>query len=338
LSLSIRGLTKSYRRARRAPVLALDNLELAASDGELLVVVGPSGSGKTTLLRCIAGLEDADAGMIEVAGKLVTARSPGDRNVAMVFQDYALYPHLSVGANISFPLRAAKMPEAERISSVDHAAELLELTDKLDRYPGELSGGEQQRVALARAIVRRPRLFLMDEPLSNLDAELRVQTRAEIRSLQDRLGITTLYVTHDQIEAMTMGDKVAVLRAGKVEQIGTPRAVYEHPATTFVAGFFGGPPMNLVPAGLIASRSNAATTYGIRAEKLRFAPVDSARLSGRVSTVEFTGGDVLVRTDVDGSELIARSAPDAAPKPGDTIGLDYADSDLFAFDADGNAL
>jgi ABC-type sugar transport system ATPase subunit len=338
LSLSVLGLTKAYRRARRPPVLALDDLDISAGDGELLVVVGPSGSGKTTLLRCIAGLEDADTGTIEVAGDLVADRSPGDRNVAMVFQDYALYPHLSVGANISFPLRAAKMPDAERTTAVHHAAELLELTDKIDRYPGELSGGEQQRVALARAIVRRPRLFLMDEPLSNLDAELRVQTRAEIRSLQDRLGITTLYVTHDQVEAMTMGDKVAVLRSGRVEQVGTPRAVYERPATTFVAGFFGGPPMNLVPVGLIGSRSNAATTYGIRAEKLRFAPVDSAKLSGRVSAVEFTGGEVLVRTDVEGHELIARTAPDAAPKPGDQIGLDYADSDLFAFDAAGKIL
>ena len=319
-------------------MIALEGLDLDASDGELVVVVGPSGSGKTTLLRCIAGLETPDSGRVEVAGDEVSRRGPGDRNVAMVFQDYALYPHLTVEANISFPLRAAKVADGERSTAVRHAAELLELSDKLDRRPSELSGGEQQRVALARAIVRRPRLFLMDEPLSNLDAELRVQTRAEIRSLQDRLGITTLYVTHDQIEAMTMGDKVAVLRAGRVEQVGTPRAVYERPATTFVAGFFGSPPMNLLPADLMTSGSNSAPTLGIRAEKLTLVPADRGKLSGRVGAVEFTGGDVLVRVDLGPQEIIARTTPDGAPRPGDITGLDYADADVFSFDQEGRAL
>ena len=221
------------------------DLDLEIADGEFLVLVGPSGCGKSTTLRALAGLEPTSSGRITIDGKDVTNLEPGDRDIAMVFQNYALYPHLTVEQNMGFALKLAKLPKADIKSKVHAAAETLGLTDYLKRKPKDLSGGQRQRVAMGRAIVREPKAFLMDEPLSNLDAKLRVQTRAELASLQQRLGTTTIYVTHDQVEAMTMGDRVAVLKDGELQQVAPPRELYDAPANEFVAGFIGSPAMNI---------------------------------------------------------------------------------------------
>src|SRR3954447_2990296 len=231
-------------------VPAVDALDLDIADGELMVLVGPSGSGKTTALRMLAGLEEVDAGGVFIGDRDVSDDPPKRRDVAMVFQNYALYPYLTVEANIGFPLRMARMPKAGREARVREVAEQLELTPFLQRKPGQLSGGQRQRVAMGRAIVRQPQVFLMDEPLSNLDAKLRVQTRTQIASLQRRLGITTVYVTHDQVEAMTMGDRVAVLKDGLLQQFDHPQRLYEQPRNMFVASFIGSPAMNMLEAKL----------------------------------------------------------------------------------------
>jgi len=223
----------------------LDHLDLVVGDGEFVVLVGPSGCGKTTSLRMLAGLETVDSGLIRIGDRDVTNVDPKDRDVAMVFQNYALYPHMSVAQNMGFALKIAKTPKAEIRDQVLAAAKMLDLQPYLDRKPKDLSGGQRQRVAMGRAIVRRPQVFLMDEPLSNLDAKLRVQTRNEIAALQRRLGTTTVYVTHDQVEAMTMGDRVAVLRDGVLQQFAAPRELYRNPGNVFVAGFMGSPAMNL---------------------------------------------------------------------------------------------
>src|SRR5215213_8566906 len=236
------GATRVYPGS---DVAALEALDLEIRDGEFMVLVGPSGSGKTTALRMLAGLEEVDAGAVFIDGRDVSDDPPKRRDVAMVFQNYALYPYLTVAANIAFPLRMAKMPRAQRDARVREVAELLELTPFLERRPAQLSGGQRQRVAMGRALVRQPRVFLMDEPLSNLDAKLRVQMRADIAELQARLGITTVYVTHDQAEAMTLGHRVAVLRDARLQQCDTPRALFDRPANTFVAAFVGSPAMNL---------------------------------------------------------------------------------------------
>jgi len=227
---------------------AVNDVSLEIADGEFMILVGPSGSGKSTLLRMIVGLEDASGGVIRIGARVVNDVPPRDRNLAMVFQNYALYPHLSVFENIAFPLRLRRLPEEEVRRRVEEAAALLELTEHLDRKPSQLSGGQRQRVAMGRALVREADAFLFDEPLSNLDAQLRGQMRTEIARLQNRLGVTTVYVTHDQVEAMTLGDRVAVLRKGVLQQVDTPRALYERPVNLFVAGFIGSPSMNLIPA------------------------------------------------------------------------------------------
>jgi len=238
-------------------VVALDNVSISVKNGEFFVLLGPSGSGKTTLLRCIAGLERPDKGVIAIGDKVVfdakrkISIPPKDRDIAMVFQNYALYPHMKVFDNIAFPLRLRKIPKEEIRKKVVEVAKLLRIQDLLDRYPRQLSGGQQQRVALARALVRNPKVFLMDEPLSNIDAKLRVLMRAELKRLQKELGITTIYVTHDQAEAMTMADKIAILNFGKVMQIGTPGELYHKPANLFVAGFVGSPPMNFFDVTLV---------------------------------------------------------------------------------------
>src|SRR3954451_24110198 len=230
---------------------AVDALDLEIADGEFMVLVGPSGSGKTTALRMLAGLEEVDSGAVRIGGRDVSDDPPKRRDVAMVFQNYALYPYLTVADNIAFPLRMAKVPKAERARRVGEAAEMLELTELLERKPAQLSGGQRQRVAMGRAIVREPKAFLMDEPLSNLDAMLRVAMRADIAALQHRLRVTTVYVTHDQVEAMTMGERVAVLQDGRLQQCGTPRELYDRPRNRFVAGFIGSPAMNLCPGPLV---------------------------------------------------------------------------------------
>ena len=252
-----------------AEVPAVESLDLQIANGELIVLVGPSGSGKTTALRMLAGLEEVYAGNIFIGDRDVTDLDPKDRDVAMVFQNYALYPFLDVGANMGFPLKMAKVPKAERERRVGEVAKLLELTDYLARKPGQLSGGQRQRVAMGRAIVREPKAFLMDEPLSNLDANLRVQMRAEISSLQTRLGVTTVYVTHDQVEAMTMGHRVAVLRDGRLLQCASPRELYDRPANTFVAGFIGSPAMNLIRVPLSSEGHAMLEWVGARAEGAR---------------------------------------------------------------------
>ncbi|HSH71194.1 MAG TPA: ABC transporter ATP-binding protein [Deferrisomatales bacterium] len=255
---------------RFGPVTALKDLSIAAADGELLVLVGPSGCGKSTTLRIVAGLDEPNSGQVWIGGRPVSGLSPRQRDVAFVFQGYALYPHLSVEENLGFPLRVRRVPRGEHASQVRRAAELLGISDLLQRKPRELSGGQRQRVALGRAIVRQPAAFLMDEPLSNLDAKLRSDMRAEIRSLQRRLGTTTLYVTHDQVEAMSMGDRVVVLRDGVLQQVGTPQQLYDEPANRFVAGFIGSPPMNLLPAEIL--REGSRTTLILAGERLVLPP------------------------------------------------------------------
>ena len=241
-SVTFDKATRIYPGSERP---AVDALDLEIADGEFLVLVGPSGCGKSTSLRMIAGLEDVNSGRIFIGDRDVTDVQPKDRDIAMVFQNYALYPHMSVADNMGFALKIAGTPKAEIEPRVEEAAAILDLTEYLDRKPKALSGGQRQRVAMGRAIVRQPQVFLMDEPLSNLDAKLRVQTRTQIASLQRRLGVTTVYVTHDQTEAMTMGDRIAVLKDGVLQQVGTPREMYDTPANVFVAGFIGSPAMNL---------------------------------------------------------------------------------------------
>ncbi|HZR81407.1 MAG TPA: sn-glycerol-3-phosphate ABC transporter ATP-binding protein UgpC [Candidatus Binatia bacterium] len=248
-SVAFEHVDKTFPDGTRAVV----DCNLTVADGELVVLVGPSGCGKSTLLRLVAGLEEATAGTIRIGDRVANALTPRERNVAMVFQDYALYPHMSVRENLEFPLRMRGLDRAERARRVAWAADVLGLAAVLDRRPRQLSGGQQQRVAMGRALVREPSVFLLDEPLSNLDAKLRVEVRAEIADLQRRMRTTMLYVTHDQTEAMTLGDRVAVLRAGRVLQIAPPRELYEHPADAYVAGFIGSPPMNLLPARVVGA-------------------------------------------------------------------------------------
>ena len=279
---------------------ALREIDLEVEPGECLVLLGPSGCGKTTLLRLLAGLETPDEGKLWIGDRVVNDLPPAERDVAMVFQNYALYPHFTVFENIAFPLRARQVAEAEIGPRVKQAAERLELGALLARRPAELSGGQQQRVALARAIVRNPVVYLMDEPLSNLDAQLRIQTRAELKSLQQELGTTTLYVTHDQGEAMTMGGRVAVLRAGTIEQIGRPLDLYRAPANRFVATFLGSPAINILPGPNGLER-------GVRSEDVRVSPVAVAGWTeARVVVVEPMGNETIATLLADGRRIVAR--------------------------------
>ena len=317
---------------------AIYEIDLDVDDRELLVVLGPSGSGKTTLLRCIAGLAPVDSGTIVVAGRDVTNEDPGSRDVAMVFQELALYPHMTVRANIAFGLRARKRPDDEVAAKVERAAAVLDLTNVLERRPDELSGGERQRVALARSIVRDPAVFLLDEPLSNLDQSLRARARVEIKALQRQLGRSMLYVTHDQVEAMTLGDRVAVLRDGKLEQVGTPLEVYDHPMTTFVGRFLGTPPMNILPARLLPADRHAAPVFGIRAEKIVLG-ADNGVFRAAVSLVEQIGAATIVHLEADGASLAARTTERDAPAPGSEVSVSFDEADVRYFDAeDGRAV
>ena len=329
---------------------AVDALDLDIADGEFMVLVGPSGSGKTTALRMLAGLEEVDAGGIYIGERDVTYVPPKDRDVAMVFQNYALYPYLTVAANIGFPLRIAKVKKAERERRVREVAELLELTPYLERKPGQLSGGQRQRVAMGRAIVRQPSVFLMDEPLSNLDAKLRVHLRADIAALQSRLGVTTVYVTHDQAEAMTLGHRVVVLKDGRLQQCDVPRALYERPANTFVAGFIGSPSMNLlevplngegcsfsgvqVPLPSSLPASNGKLVLGLRPESLELAP---GGVEARVEVVEAIGADAYVFCAADNSgepvKLVARSEARSAPEREAKVSLCPRVEEAHFFDA-----
>ncbi|GHF88267.1 multiple sugar transport system ATP-binding protein [Amycolatopsis bartoniae] len=344
---------KASRRYPGADRAAVDALDLEIADGEFLVLVGPSGCGKSTSLRMLAGLEDVDDGAVWIGDRDVTQLPPRSRDIAMVFQNYALYPHMTVGQNMGFALKIAGKPKDEIKQRVAEAAKLLDLEDYLDRKPKALSGGQRQRVAMGRAIVREPQVFLMDEPLSNLDAKLRVSTRTQIAALQRRLGTTTVYVTHDQVEAMTMGDRVAVLKDGLLQQCDTPRALYERPANVFVAGFIGSPAMNLASARLsdagaslggitvplsretIAAAGGEDVTLGFRPESLELTDQDG--LAVKVDLVEELGSDAFVYGKIaadgaaEGASVVARVDPRKTPSMGDTLRLRIRPDELHVF-------
>ncbi|MCA1296832.1 sn-glycerol-3-phosphate import ATP-binding protein UgpC [Stappia indica] len=307
--IAFSNLRKSYGKTE-----VIHGVDTHIEDGELIVIVGPSGCGKSTLLRMVAGLETVTSGEIRIDDRVVNKLEPRERDIAMVFQNYALYPHMSVFDNMAYGLKIAKVPQAEIRERVAVAAKMLELEPFLERKPRQLSGGQRQRVAMGRAIVRKPAVFLFDEPLSNLDAKLRVQMRVEIKTLQRRLGVTSLYVTHDQVEAMTLADRIIVMNGGVAEQIGTPLAVYEKPATTFVGGFIGSPPMNFLSverlqgSGLAASFGEAAPalakTVGVRPEHLSFCGEGQAAWSGELVIVEALGAETLAHVRLDDGEVI----------------------------------
>jgi ABC-type sugar transport system ATPase subunit len=327
-AVALRGLAKRFDR--RTEALKAISLEVASR--EFLVLLGPSGCGKTTVLRLIAGLEAPSAGDILIDGIRVNDLPPKDRDVAMVFQNYALYPHLSVRENIAFPLRMRRLPREQIEARVVDVGAMLGLSDLLDRRPAQLSGGERQRVALGRAVVRRPKVFLFDEPLSNLDAKLRVQMRAELVRLHRTLGATMIYVTHDQVEAMTMGERIAVLSRGEVQQVGAPADIYAHPANTFVAGFIGNPGMNLIPQ----PDGEAGRIVGFRPEDAALGATAGATCAGTVSLIEPLGSETLVHVRLDAGEtVVCRSR--GAPVPGvnltDRVGVRVAADRLHRFDA-----
>ena len=341
------------------PKPAVDKLNLTVNDGEFLVLVGPSGCGKSTSLRMLAGLEEIDSGSIRIGDRDVTNVAPKDRDIAMVFQSYALYPHMTVAENMGFALKIAGVEKDERDRRVREAAKLLDLEDYLDRKPKALSGGQRQRVAMGRAIVREPQVFLMDEPLSNLDAKLRVATRTQIAALQRRLGITTVYVTHDQVEAMTMGDRVAVLKDGILQQVDTPRNLYDAPINAFVAGFIGSPAMNLLTVPVsggkahlgqfnldVPASAGSSVTVGIRPEG--FTPA-AAGFDVVVEVVEELGADAFVygrpadssvkfaNLSDEGAQVIIRWDPKNPPKPGSTVTVAANPTAIHLFDATSGA-
>jgi multiple sugar transport system ATP-binding protein len=308
-------------------------IDLTIENGEFVVFVGPSGCGKSTLLRLIAGLEDTTSGTIEIDGQDATNLPPARRGLAMVFQSYALYPHMTVRKNIAFPLKMAGMDQAEQDKRIDRAAKVLNLSNYLDRRPGQLSGGQRQRVAIGRAIVREPAAFLFDEPLSNLDAALRVGMRQEISELHQSLKTTMIYVTHDQVEAMTMADKIVVLNAGKIEQVGAPLELYNHPRNLFVAGFIGSPRMNLIE-GAEAAKHNAHT-IGVRPEHIT---VGDGPWEGVVGLSEHLGSDSFLKVAVDGiGTLTVRAPGEVSAQHGDRVRLAPAGK-IHRFDANGLAL
>jgi multiple sugar transport system ATP-binding protein len=330
-SITLEGVRKSF-----GPHAVIHGADLAIEDGSFVVFVGPSGCGKTTLLRLIAGLEDVSGGRVLIDGANVVGVPPAKRGLSMVFQSYALYPHMSVRGNIGFGLKMAGQPRAEINRKVEAAAATLNLTPYLDRKPRELSGGQRQRVAIGRAIVREPKAFLFDEPLSNLDAALRVQMRLEVTKLQRQLATTAVYVTHDQVEAMTMADRIVVLNAGKIEQYGSPLELYERPANLFVAGFIGSPRMNFV-AGEGAQRYGAAT-IGVRPEHLR-ASRDGEGWEGRVSVAEHLGSDTFLHVEVPGiGTLTARSVGELGLTMGDSVRLLPEPARIYRFAGDGKAM
>ncbi len=341
--VTLKGVKKAF-----GPVTVIPHLDLDIQDHEFMVLVGPSGCGKSTALRMIAGLEELTGGTIAIGGRVVNDVPPKDRDIAMVFQSYALYPHMTVRQNLEFGLKLRKTPKEEMNRRVAEAAEILGITELLERKPKQLSGGQRQRVAVGRAIVRKPAVFLFDEPLSNLDAKLRVQMRAEISKLQKDLQTTTVYVTHDQIEAMTMGDRIAVMNKGELQQVGTPLEVYERPANLFVASFIGTPPMNFVPATLTGGGTTVAASgfqvpvpqafraaaaghdgqkvvFGIRPENIREASREAAGgtvpITAAVEFVEPLGHEVIVHGRVGDDLLVAKVDPHRAPKMGAQIQL-----------------
>ena len=344
--LAISGVKKTYDGK---PVL--HGIDVDITDGHFVVIVGPSGCGKSTLLRMIAGLEDISAGTIAIGGTVMNDIEPADRGCAMVFQNYALYPHMTVRQNIAYPLRIAKLPAAERDARVEHAAKILNLTDYLDRRPAQLSGGQRQRVAMGRAIVREPAVFLFDEPLSNLDALLRVQMRIEIKRLHKRLKATSIFVTHDQVEAMTLADTLIVMNAGRVEQVGSPAEIYRKPASVFVAGFMGAPAMNLLPAtvgmdgdvmldifakNVAVAQSSLAKgtllTVGIRPENVVLSTRTGAGLPATVDLVEELGGSRVAYCKLANQEVAVVLPPGDENIEGATVWLTLPQHAIQCFD------
>jgi sn-glycerol 3-phosphate transport system ATP-binding protein len=353
-------------------VAAVDDLSLTVADGEFLILVGPSGCGKTTALRMVAGLEKVTSGRIAIDGRIINDVSPRNRDIAMVFQNYALYPHMTVFRNLAFGLRQRKVQAGEIDRRVREVSEMLGLDDLLGRRPAQLSGGQRQRVAMGRALVREPRAFLLDEPLSNLDAKLRVQMRAELKRLHQHLGVTTIYVTHDQVEAMTLGDRIAVLSGGKLQQLGPPQEVYDHPANIFVAGFIGSPPMNLLRATAVSGTITAGdlqldipgvadgeVVVGIRPEALRPAGDGLPSVPFTIDVVEPLGDEIVVHGSVAGrpaggeleeqiplsgsqparATITARFDPQLRPKVGEQVPLRISPDAVHVFDpATGEAL
>jgi multiple sugar transport system ATP-binding protein len=357
-SLDLRSLAKRF-----GVVEVIHGLDLHIDDGEFVVFVGPSGCGKSTLLRMIAGLERATGGEIYLDGEPVNEVPAAKRGLAMVFQSYALYPHMSVRKNLSFGLETLRTPKTEITRRVADAAEILQIGELLDRRPAQLSGGQRQRVAIGRAIVREPRIFLFDEPLSNLDAELRVQMRVEIKKLHQRLGVTMIFVTHDQVEAMTLADRIVVLRSGVIEQVGTPLDLYNNPANLFVAGFIGSPRMNFIegevaeingakmtirsksgipltiPAESALSRAGAPVTVGIRPEHLRVVDLGDGSLSGEVQIIEHLGGETFLYIALSAEEtIVVELQGQVAARPGERLGIDFGPGTHHIFSADGKAI
>jgi multiple sugar transport system ATP-binding protein len=356
-TVTFEHVTKTYA----GNVQAVNDLNLAISDGEFMVLVGPSGCGKTTSLRMIAGLEEITAGTLRIGDRVVNDVAPKDRDIAMVFQSYALYPHMTVRDNLAFGLKLRKVPKADIERRVKEAAETIQLSNLLDRKPKELSGGQRQRVALGRAIVREPAVFLMDEPLSNLDAKLRVQTRAEIARLHQRLGTTTVYVTHDQVEAMTMGSRIAVMSDGLLQQVGAPQELYDHPVNRFVAGFIGSPAMNFVNVTASGTGDAAVLTgsgmsiplpprlrgaadsvhgktliAGFRPEHLDIGEAGPNQASFRATAdvVEYLGNDELLHLSLEGHDLVAVVSSAHVVHPGDNLTLNLSLDKLHLFDSD----
>ncbi len=341
-SVRLERLTKRF-----GAITAVRGLEMAIEPGEFLVLLGPSGCGKTTALRMIAGLETVSEGRIYIGEREVTQVLPKYRDVAMVFQSYALYPHMTVAENIGYPLRVRGVARAERELRVHEVARTVRLEALLDRYPGQLSGGQRQRVALARAMVRRPRVFLMDEPLSNLDAKLRATMRAELRHLQHELGITTIYVTHDQVEAMTLADRVAVMNEGELRQLAPPEKIYNDPDDLFVAGFIGTPPMNMLEGRMRdghfvcgalklpgpGGAGSDGLVFGIRAEDCRIVAAGEGKVEAEVYASELVGDHTLVHCRLGADRLIAKAPKNFRPEIGARIGLDFDLAHAFFFDA-----
>ncbi|MGC3939012.1 ABC transporter ATP-binding protein [Roseobacter sp. EG26] len=337
-TVDLSGISKFY-----GAMQALFDVSLSVPDGAFVVFVGPSGCGKSTLLRTIAGLESVDGGTIEIGGKDVTQLEPVDRDVSMVFQSYALYPHMSVRANMEFGMKVGGVGADERNARVEEAAKILQLSELLDRKPGQLSGGQRQRVAIGRSIVKKPKVFLFDEPLSNLDAKLRVQMRVELEALHDQLNATMIYVTHDQVEAMTMADQIVVLNAGRIEQVGSPMDLYHRPASEFVAGFIGSPAMNIFDTTSIfagsLSRQEQTARLGIRPEHIVLGKVGQGAVDLNVAVKEQLGGEsYLYLQGDDGERLVVKTDGEDATKAGQSVSILIPAHRVHQFDANGVTL
>lgn len=336
---------------RWGQVVGVNDFDLKIADKEFIVLLGPSGCGKTTTMRMIAGLEHPSEGEIKIDGNVINDLEPKDRDVAMVFQSYGLYPTMTVKENIRFPLKVRGIPKAEHETLIKRAADMVELGDLLDRLPKELSGGQRQRVALARAIVRKPTVFLMDEPLSNLDAKLRVSTRAQIKNLQHELAVTTIYVTHDQIEAMTLADRVVVMNKGEIMQVGTPTDIYNHPANEFVAGFIGSPAMNLVPGQIssgtftaenvkvegLDSSVSGKVTLGFRAEDVEIVTEGNSQVSAPIYAIELLGDSTMIAVRSEGRILSGKADKEFRSNIGAAIGFKVPVEACHLFDAETGA-